>query len=366
MINLDFPCNITLMHELCKAQMAALPPLSAPIRLQRQDHVYSLGLGLSSRCNFRCPICYYHGSDDKISANRTHDMPLYLLERILADMPILDRVVIGLEGEPFCYPYFFQALDIIRPKTDSFALVSNGSLLTKERCRRLEEYPVSSLSLSIDAADALTYARLRSGGDFTTFKKHAAQTVHHLGKIVSLHTVIFAENSHTVPDMPQLAAELGIQRLSLQQIRMHTGVQQRGVHPASTPVLRDCLEKTMQNAQKYGVAVYITAFFANHAIMHYLQKLSTEYSCLRLESAGAARQQTQCSYLRYFTSILSDGRLFPCCGNFCPAPIEQYSFNDIFNHTYLQYLRILHALGRIPEPCLCCRYEEEPSLSEIS
>ena len=63
-----------------------------------------LGIGLTSRCNFNCPFCYYHRDNSKSPPTV---MPLELLQRILEGLKPLKAVNFALEGEPLCYPHFF-------------------------------------------------------------------------------------------------------------------------------------------------------------------------------------------------------------------------------------------------------------------
>ncbi len=342
MSNLNFPHDFNYIKNLVTS--------TELFSVQRKDHVFSLGIGLSSRCNFRCPMCYYH--TDLGNMSKAVDMPLKLLSSIIEHMPILANVIIGLEGEPFCYPHIFQALDIIATKADTISLVSNASLLTKSVCDSLKPYPISLFALSIDADNDVLYEKFRLGGKLDIFKKHGAYLAQCLGDVVRLHTVIFTENIEGVAMMPKFATEMGIKSISFQQFRPHKAAVQRGISAPSSPNLMSCLEKIINNALKFGVTIYFDGFFGENSIMQQLFAIAEKNPLIKVQQYT----ENQCPYLTNFTSILSDGRLFPCCGDFRPATISEYSFDGIFNHSYLQKLRLMYKKKIRPAPCYICRH----------
>lgn len=111
---------------------------------------YILGIGLTSQCNFKCPFCYYHSNN---IINNNQDIPLKILQTIFKNCNNLQCVNFALEGEPFCYPYFFQALDLAMYAAKSITISTNASLLTHKNLQKLSKYNISLLSLSIDAGD---------------------------------------------------------------------------------------------------------------------------------------------------------------------------------------------------------------------
>lgn len=334
------------------ATLRALTPDFVPVTVAPRAHHFSLGLGLTSRCNFRCPICYYH---DAGAPRAARDMPLSLLKSLLDPLPQLASVCIGLEGEPFCHPRLFEALDMVAAHADCLNIVSNGSLVDGEAAERLCRYPLGSLALSIDAGDEVSYRRFRQGGELRVFMKNGARLAGRLGPLVCLHTVVFAENLDSLARLPDVAAEMGVSSISLQQLRPTAGSRQRNVHPATGEKLKEGLDRIVASAERRGIALFFDARFTNRRGMEHLQDLAQNSTSIRLQKCVA----DTCSQLYAFTSILAEGTLFPCCGDFSPAPIPQHSFDDIFNHEYLQRLRFLHRKQNAPiPPCRACLHEE--------
>ncbi len=334
MANLDFEDNLALVRRLS--------PHFSGNRLERRDHAYMLGIGLSSRCNFNCPMCYYHRGEEC-----AQDMPLGLLEKIMGDMPRLASIIIGLEGEPFLHPRIFDALDILASRADGLTLVSNGSMLTGEICGHLARYPVREFALSIDAGSPEAYAKFRRGGNLAAFMANGTRLVERMGAAVRLHATVFAENLPFLDSIPKVAAQMGIHDISLQMMRTHAAATLRGATIPTQAMLARGLEKIIAAAQKNGIVLLL-----DHYLGAALQHCAKAGDFAAVASTPAART---CEYIHSYASVLSDGRLFPCCGDLRPEPIGEYSFDGIFNHEYLQRLRFIHAAGApLPQPCRLC------------
>ncbi|MDO5537506.1 MAG: radical SAM protein, partial [Desulfovibrionaceae bacterium] len=291
----ELPAAGTLTEEALAAQV--LPPV--PGR-------YALGVGLTSRCNFDCPMCYYH--DSHASASARSDMPLPLLKTILEGCPRLANIAFALEGEPFCHRDVFAALDLGMEHAGTLSVSTNASMLTRDTLRRLAGYPFALFSLSVDAADAATYARLRRGGSLAVFERNAALACETLGRSVIFNSVICRENLASVPGLPALAARCGVSVISCMQLRPHEGSRAANLSPAGTEELLACLEKMVEQAGKHRVALVFDEFFGSDAVMARLGGL------LGRLGLPAPVRGPGCPILGHYTSVLSSGELFACCG----------------------------------------------------
>lgn len=321
---------------------AGLPPVTVPCVADR----YILGIGLSSRCNFRCPICYYHGPDGEVAGQ---DMDLALLAKILKPLPRLARIIIGLEGEPLLHTQFFKAIQLMAGHADQLLLITNGSLLNEEYSKFLLQFSVPYLLLSIDAADEKNYARFRKGGSLDQFLRNVDMALS-LGHKAVLHATVFRENLESLLDLPALAHKLGLECISLQQLRAHPGAVSRGIHPVARRELEDWVARMMVRAREHKVRIMPDRFFGGPAFYAQLCAQSTRENLLLVEEIS----QSQCPHAENFAGIMADGRLFPCAGDYAPAPMQTYSFDTIFNHPYLQTLRAFHR-GNVENPgCSIC------------
>lgn len=318
-----------------------------PVKVPKQSDRYALGLGLTDYCNFRCPMCYYHGEECQ---KTTQDMPISLLQNVLKDMPHLASILIGLEGEPLLHKQIFQAFDIMSQYTDSLILFTNGSRLTSSMCHTLNSYPVRKIFLSIDAADDEGYSKYRSGGTLDLFKRHAESAVQILGsEKIQLHATVFHDNLISVQGLPKLAKSLCIGRISLQQLREHDGSKQRGIHPASNEELETFFNLLLGEAHKYDIELMPDRSFGGPELDKKIQAIAKK------DPLVIHSEYDSCIHVEIMAGILADGSLFPCAGDFEPVRLDEFSFDSIFNHPYLQSLRAINRGKRTTMACKICR-----------
>lgn len=74
-------------------------------KIYPDDNKFSLGIGLTSRCNFSCPICYYHTSKNN---NPYTDIPLELLKKYLSLVQHLKLLILRLKENLFATHIFLM------------------------------------------------------------------------------------------------------------------------------------------------------------------------------------------------------------------------------------------------------------------
>ena len=303
-----------------------------------------LGIGLTSRCNFNCPFCYYHRDNSKSPPTV---MPLELLQRILEGLKPLKAVNFALEGEPLCYPHFFAAMDIAADCAQEIMLCSNGSLLTEKVQNRLRHYPVTMLYLSIDGADEDSYAFMHRGTSLERFKRHAALAVDNFGESVIFSSLLCKQNLKALLGLPRLAAEIGVKSISLAALRGHSGAIAQGITEATPQEQIQCLEALLDAADQAQVMLFFDSYSRHEQVRAWVEAHHVKDPADEILKAG-------CPMPWFYTSILSSGKLFPCCGDFKPEPVDGFTLEQVFGHTYLQRLRALIAAQQYPEACNFC------------
>ena len=314
-----------------------VPQWATQFSVSPEPYKFMLSVGLTNRCNYACPFCYYHASQ---GSALTQDLPLAILEQVLNSCPPLQCVNFALEGEPLCHPQFWAAVDLAAQHAHSVALSTNASLLNKSLLSKLSAYTFSLITLSLAGSDKESYARFNCGGSFTRFMRNATDAVQTFGDVVCLHSVLMAQNLQAAERLPEVAAQIGVSTLSLACLREHPGARAQGITAASDEDLLRCLDKICESAQRLKLNVYFDGqlskpsfkqWFAAHGLT-----LPTDLSC---------------HLPWYFASLLSSGKLFPCCGDFQPQSAE-LSFDGIFNHPYLRMLRGHLQAGHVVEACV--------------
>ncbi len=257
---------------------------------------------------------------------------------------MLAGVIVGLEGEPLLYNNLPGFMELAETHSRAITIITNGGPLTEKVCRDWANFSIKNIILSVDAADRLSYERFRKNGGFERFKKNAAMVAGMLP--CQFHATVFKENLKSLLGMPALAYDLGIKRLSLQLLRSHPGSMARHIRSASRAELSRWLPEMRANAAQYNIDL---GFDRNFGDLVWESDQIDAASIKHTTGNG-----THCEHADTLACVLSDGRLFPCAGDFEPVPIKEYSFDGMFNHPYLLALRALRGAGRLIEPCRIC------------
>lgn len=191
-------------------------------------------LELSTRCNM-VPACAMCGlaSDDLPRPRRSMDPRTWK-----SLLPLLHNARnVGLHGagEPLLYPFLGDLLEALHPSPASVGFNSNGHLLTGAVSRRLVKEGLGWISVSLDAATAQTYLRIRRRPDFDALlsKIQALREIRDaagsLRPQIEINMTLMKLNLREAPAFVELAARLGLDRVMFQEIQ--PGGSQRVVAP---------------------------------------------------------------------------------------------------------------------------------------
>src|SRR5262245_39635651 len=82
-----------------------------------------LGLFLTNRCDFACPMC---AVQDARAAASAGDMPFEVLETVLEECSRYRPVVDLIGGEPLLYPHLARAVELASRRKVLVAVTTNG------------------------------------------------------------------------------------------------------------------------------------------------------------------------------------------------------------------------------------------------
>jgi radical SAM protein with 4Fe4S-binding SPASM domain len=135
-------------------------------------------IGLSYVCNSKCPECPYTNSDIR---NLYADVPFMPenIFKVIADQVGEHQAYLRISGggEPFLHPSIIELVRYAKEKGCKVGIITNGSLVTEKRARALLECGVDAVEFSVDASDAITYARVRPGLDFDRLVRNVKRIV---------------------------------------------------------------------------------------------------------------------------------------------------------------------------------------------
>src|SRR5262250_564390 len=161
-------------------------------------------------CNLRCIHCRANATELSSPSDLSTATALGIIDQIAAAAnPIL--VLSG--GEPLFRSDIFQLARYGRDKGLRVALATNGTLVTQEVARMIVDAGIKRVSISLDGADALTHDSFRGIPGAFDAAVHGLRNLKSLGMSVQINMTIARHNAHQLPDVLQLARNLGADAL---------------------------------------------------------------------------------------------------------------------------------------------------------
>jgi len=327
--------------------MARRNPLAK--RLPRQ-----LYIEVTNRCNSRCQTCIR--TFEQLEPVR--DLTLAEFRAIVDQFPILDRVVLHGIGEPLLNAELIDMIRYIKgqfhPATVLFN--SNAVLLDEDWQHALIEAQLDELRVSLDAATAATYLRIRGIDAFDTViqnLRHFASLVQKAGRPrLSLWLTGSRENLSQLPALVDLAAEIGVPEVYVQRmVLVHHGLAraEQSVYRQLRAQEETALACAARQAKAQGLDLSASGLASPQESLHGQDNADTPWSaCYRLWTT---------------TYITANGNVLPCCispfstANYTDlvlGNVFQTPFAQIWNgEAYVNRRAALHTAQPI-EPCEQC------------
>ncbi len=128
-----------------------------------EEQIRKLYVEASSRCNLACKMCFRHSW----VGERFGDLDPAVFTRVMDD-PVLstvETVFFGGMGEPLVHPALAEMASLASARGKQVELVTNGTLLPREKAKELLDAGVSRIWVSIDELYE-NYGKIQIGSDF--------------------------------------------------------------------------------------------------------------------------------------------------------------------------------------------------------
>lgn len=201
---------------------------------------------ITRRCNLSCVHCY----SDSTSQHYEGELSLDECKAVLDDLAGFGvPAVLFSGGEPTMHPHFFELCEYASSLGLRVTISTNGTLITPETARRLKEYGVTYVGISLDGiGEAHDVFRGRSG----TFEKVVAafRNCREAGQKAGLRLTLTAYTASQLPEILKFIEEEGIQRVCFYHlVTSGRGADVSGLHPL---VSRACLRLIAKTALRWA------------------------------------------------------------------------------------------------------------------
>ena len=123
------------------------------LRLERLPSIITLMVEPVFGCNLSCKYCFCWGENaPDLKGLRPHLMPLPLFKKIIDEVPSsIECLTFASLGEPLLHPELHTMIDYAEEHNIRTVVISNGTLLTGDRLKKLAASKLSVLTVSVEA-----------------------------------------------------------------------------------------------------------------------------------------------------------------------------------------------------------------------
>jgi radical SAM protein with 4Fe4S-binding SPASM domain len=176
---------------------------------------------LTEKCNLHCLHCYQEKGQFKEltfpEIKETLDEISLMLDDWSKNYDLAFQPSINVTGgEPFLRPDLFLILEEMIHQGYDLYLLSNGTLLDRDKARRLSRLPVRGVQISLEGLEK-THEALRGKGRFAGAVKGIEYLVE-AGIPVTINTTVSEINRKQFLEMIPLAQSLGARRLGFSRL----------------------------------------------------------------------------------------------------------------------------------------------------
>ena len=314
-----------------------------------------LYLEVTNRCNLLCETCPRTFETLEPPA----DMSWELFTRIVDQYPNISRVVMHGVGEPMLVKDLPRMIRYLKDRGTYVLFNTNGTLLQPRKFQGLIDCGLDELRVSLDAADRVTYLKVRGKdffqrivrdvGKFIAYQREVAAT----GPRVSLWLTGLKETVAELPAFVRLAAQMGVTEVHLQRLVFdEAGYGLARAESSLFEQTRADEQVAIEAAQAIGAALGVT-----------LDASGATEPGLSLKRQSDEQPWSTCRRpwsLMYFTA---HGRALPCCiapfsardyATYTLGDATQQSLREIWNGPAYQEFRGGILGDTPPKPCANC------------
>jgi len=282
---------------------------------------FLVNLEITKRCNLRCIHCAIREAPEKYSEIIKEEFSIKEVKEIIDSLKSLGTKYISISGgEPFLREDIFDIIEYAKKRDLGIHISSNGTLITKEIAKKVNDLGLDAISISLDATTPTIHDKIR--GVRGAFNKTVA-AIRNLVKYkshtqVGISPIITNLNIYELEKLVDFAKDLG--------------------------EIGDVMEKIIRKTRKYRI-------YTNSEV--YLRGISRYFEDKR-------KIKIDC-FVGFFTCNISwKGDVVPCAFIEPVGNIRKETFNEIWKSKRFEEVRREIRRGNCPKCWMGCFIE--PSL----
>lgn len=189
-------------------------------------HPAILTIEPTNLCNLHCPLCVTgSGELRRVQGRMSVETFRKILDLMGDDIFFL---LLYHQGEPYLNPHFLDFVRMAKQKNIYCTTSTNGHYFDEETIRATIESGLDSMIVSVDGVTQETYEHYRVHGKldkvlqgtkrFMEIKKELKAKT----PLIALQFLVMKHNEHELPAIRRLARDLGVDRLLIKTIEVHS------------------------------------------------------------------------------------------------------------------------------------------------
>jgi MoaA/NifB/PqqE/SkfB family radical SAM enzyme len=294
-------------------------------------------IGISDPCNHECVFCWDHPPQDRANEDtadrfggaRPGVMPLEQFKGIVDDLHRLGTRRIDLvgRGEPLLNRSALDMIRYVKSRQMQLVICTNASRLFEPIAKEFVAVGVDRVNISLNAGTPETYPHIHvteTPEDYLKVKKNLrflADCKAAAGSefpLLTLSFVITSKNYFEIDRMIEVAREVGAQEVQFNHSVVHAGTQDLALSEVQYQQLLAALPAVRESAAMWGIESNLQTFAAS--VPPYMP------------SEVLGPPVVPCYVGWYFTVILGNGSVMPCCQ--CATPVGQVTSERRFSEVW--------------------------------
>ena len=333
---------------------------------------------VTNRCNSRCQTCIR--TFELLEPLR--DLTLAEFQAIVDQFPVLERVVLHGIGEPLLNPELAAMIRYVKDQHPSAEVLfnSNAVLLDEDWQRALMDTGLDEFRISLDAATAATYARIRGIDAFDTVIENVrrfASLLHNAERPrLSFWLTAMRENLGELPVLINLAAEISVPEVYVQRlVLIHHGLAraEQALHGQLQAQEEAALAEATKRARTHRLDFRASGLVSPQESLRRRNDGDRPFDPSTGLRAGSAQDRpfdsaqdkpwSACFRLWETTYITANGNVLPCCispfsttdyANLILGNVFQTPFAQIWNGARYVKRRAALYTAQPLHPCELC------------
>lgn len=220
--------------------------LSAILKEERTAPLY-VRIKPTNVCNQNCWYCVYANDAviDNRSVNRREFIPWNKMQQILNDLSDMGTKAVTFSGggEPLCYPYIYQTLQLVQDKGIEYAMISNGQALDTKARDALRN--AKWIRISLDSVNREMYQKMRGVDTFQevidNISKFASEKDSEC--VLGVNCVVTKDNYKNIYEMCRLLSSIGVDNVKFSPLMV------KGAIPEYHMEIRNQVEEQIKMAE---------------------------------------------------------------------------------------------------------------------